>query len=242
MDVTLYVVPGSHPSMAARLMLDHKGVAYRRVDLVPAMHKVLLRAMRFPGATVPALRIDGERVVGSKRIARLLDERFPDRPLFPAEPSARERVAAAEGWGEGVLQPVPRRLAWWVMRRDRSLASTFQQGANLPVPAPVATAFLPFVAWAASRFNGSTDSAVKADLGALPGLLDKVDELLAQGVIGGPALNAADFQIGTSVRLLAAFEDLMERVERRPAGGHARRVVPDHPGRLPAAFPKAWIR
>ena len=25
---TLYVIPGSHPSMAARLMLEHKGIEY----------------------------------------------------------------------------------------------------------------------------------------------------------------------------------------------------------------------
>jgi hypothetical protein len=32
MKVTLYVIPGSHPGVAARLMLERKGVDYRRID------------------------------------------------------------------------------------------------------------------------------------------------------------------------------------------------------------------
>ena len=36
---TLYVIPGSHPSMAARLMLERKGISYKRRDLIPVMSK-----------------------------------------------------------------------------------------------------------------------------------------------------------------------------------------------------------
>jgi hypothetical protein len=36
---TLYVIPGSHPSMTARLMLERKGIDYRRVDLMPVIAK-----------------------------------------------------------------------------------------------------------------------------------------------------------------------------------------------------------
>ena len=33
MKVTLFVIPGSHPGIAARLMLERKGIDYRRIDL-----------------------------------------------------------------------------------------------------------------------------------------------------------------------------------------------------------------
>ena len=33
---TLFMVPGSHPSVAAALMLDYKGIDYRRIDFAPA--------------------------------------------------------------------------------------------------------------------------------------------------------------------------------------------------------------
>ena len=32
-EARLYVDPASHPSIAARLMLEHKGIAYKRTDL-----------------------------------------------------------------------------------------------------------------------------------------------------------------------------------------------------------------
>jgi glutathione S-transferase len=82
------------------------------------------------------------------------------------------------------------------------------------------------------RINGATDEAVGTDLAALPSVLDHVDDLLAEGLLGGPELNAADYQIATSVRLLLCFDDLRPAIERRPAGPNALRVVPDFSGRI----------
>jgi glutathione S-transferase len=58
----LYVIPGSHPSRSAMLMLERKGIPYKRVDLMPVISKGILKAQRFPGITVPALKLDGEKV------------------------------------------------------------------------------------------------------------------------------------------------------------------------------------
>ena len=57
------------------------------------------------------------------------------------------------------------------------------------------------------------------------------------GTIGGPRLNAADFQIGTSTALLATFEDVQPLLAGRPAAMHARRVAPSFPGRMPTGLP-----
>ena len=37
-QLTLYVVPASHPCAAVELALERKGLAYRRVDLLPVVH------------------------------------------------------------------------------------------------------------------------------------------------------------------------------------------------------------
>ena len=73
MDVRLYVIPASHPATTAQLVLDHKGIPFKRTDLMPGIHKAVLKALRFPGATVPAMTIDGRKVQGSREIARELD-------------------------------------------------------------------------------------------------------------------------------------------------------------------------
>ncbi|MFM8889026.1 MAG: glutathione S-transferase N-terminal domain-containing protein, partial [Solirubrobacterales bacterium] len=62
---TLYTIPGSHPGISAALMLERKGVEYRRVDLLPVISKVVLRALGFPLVTVPALKLDGRKFQGS---------------------------------------------------------------------------------------------------------------------------------------------------------------------------------
>lgn len=241
MSARLYVIPGSHPSMSARLMLERKGVPYRRVDLMPVVAKGVLRALRFPRATVPALALDGRRVQGTRAIAEALDDVRPEPALFPHDPGARRAVAVAERWGDETLQPVPRRLSWWALRRDPAPLAGFSEGARLGVPVGLAAKTSPPIIWAAGRLNGSTDEAVRADLTRLPSLLDRVDELIGDGVLGGDDLNAADYQIGTSLRLLNCFDDLRPALERRPAGALAMRVAPSFPGHVGPVLPAAWL-
>jgi glutathione S-transferase len=229
---TLYVTPGSHPSMAARLMLEHKGISYKRRDLVAAVHKPALRALRFQAATVPAMKLDGRRIQGTRNIAQALDELQAEPALLPSDPQPRAAVEEAERWADQVLQPVPRRLAWWAMKRDRSGVRSFLEGARLGIPTGVAVATAGPIISTAARLNKASDDSAIADLRALPGLLDRVDELIAQGVIGGEAPSVADFQIATSVRLLLCFEDLRPLLEGRPAKDHAVRLCPDFPGRI----------
>lgn len=173
MTATLYVVPGSHPSLAGRLMLERKQLEYRRIDLLPAIHKPLLRALGFPGTTVPALRIDGRRIQSTLKISRALEELRPGfAPLFPSDPAARAEVEEAEAWGEAVLQPVPRRLSWWALARDRSGLRSFAEGARLHVPLGLAIRTAAPIIAVERRINSATDAQVQADMAALAGLLD----------------------------------------------------------------------
>src|SRR5579859_6299557 len=99
----------SHPSQAARAMLDLKGIDYDVVNVIPLNQRIHVRLAGFRGGTVPALKLDGRRIQGSRAIARALDERWPDPPLYPAAPALRARVEEAERWGDEQLQPIPRR-------------------------------------------------------------------------------------------------------------------------------------
>jgi len=238
---TLLTVPASHPSLSAELMLRHKGIDYRRIDLITAAHRGMLRALRFPRNTVPALRIDGRRLQGTREISAALDAIRPEPPLFPSDPQARAAVEEAERWGDEVYQPVPRRLVWASLKRDRSTVRSYLEGAKMGVPVSVATLAAPPIISAAARLNHATDETIRSDLAGLPSLLDHVDSLIRSGVIGGPELNAADFQIATSSALLATMEDLEPLLAGRPLLGHARRVAPQYPGHLPKVLPAAWL-
>ena len=235
--IRLYIIPGSNPSVAAELMLKRKGIDYRRRDLIPAVHIAIVRALGFPGRTVPALKSDGRKVQGSRAIARFLDVLKPEPSLFPAEPARRAAVEKAERWGDEELQSVPRRLAWFALRRDRSMLKEFLEDYRLGVPTSFAAATMAPIAWVEQRINKATAAAIRADLERLPALLDHVDVLLAHGVIGGEEPNAADYQIAPSLRLLLAFDQLRPLIEARPAGAFATRVAPALRGHIPPVLP-----
>ena len=241
MAATLYVIPGSHPSMTARLMLEQKGIEYKRVDLLPVISKAALKAMRFKDVTVPALKLDDRRVQGSLQIARELDRMRPEPPLFPGDPERRTAVEEAERWGDETLQTMTRRILWNAIRRDRAAIGTYAEGARLGIPIGVAVKTAAPIIAASVRFNRASDENVRADLAALPGALERIDAWIAEGVLGGETLNAADFQIAASLRLLLTLDDLRPALEGRPAAELAERVVPEFPGRTDAVLPASWL-
>jgi glutathione S-transferase len=236
MKATLLRVPGSHPSFAGELMLKRKGIEVRRLDLVPAIHKPIVRAAGFPDPTVPAVFLDGRRLQGTARIARALDALVPEPPLWPRSAERRAAVERAERWGDLVLQPAARRIVWAALRRDHSTLGTFLLDAKLGIPTNLALLTAAPVVWLAARVNRVSDYSLRRDLAGLAGRLDKVDALIAEGVLGGDEPNAADYQIATSVRLLLTLDDLRPDIETRPAGELAVRLVPEFPGRIPAVF------
>jgi len=239
--IRLYGIALSHPVLAVRGMLDRKGPAYRYVELLGGAHPLSLFALGFTRATVPAVKLpDGRRVQGSLSIAQALERLIPTPSLYPSEPAALAAAQEAERWGEAILQPVPRRLIRWGLRHHLAQRRWFADVAS-PLPAPALTGILltPVVP-VFVRQVGASDERVQRDLAELPGLLDKVDSLLESGVIGGQELGAADFQIGSSVRVLSAMQDVCHLVAGRPAESFARRVVPDYP-EVPAALPADWL-
>ena len=242
MQARLYVIPASHPSITTQLMLDHKGIDYKRTDLLPVISKGVLRGLGFPRNTVPAIKIDGHKVQGSREIARELEKLRPDPALFPADPEQRAAVEEAERFGDEELQHPIRQILWWSIKRDKEPLRSYSEGAKLGVPLSLAMKTAAPVVALSARFNEADDEHVRRDLTALPALLQKVDDWIAAGVLNGEQLNAADFQIAPSIGLALTLDDLRPSIENRPAGALAKRVVPDYPGKTPPILPPAWLQ
>jgi glutathione S-transferase len=243
---TLYALPASHPCAAVALAMRLKGVDFRRVDMIPVVSKVQQFA-RFRGFTVPAVEFaDGEKVLGSREIVRALEHRAPDPPMLPMDGRERRGVEEAERWGDEVLQPLVRRLTWTALKRRPGAIPSYQEASQLPrLPRPVLRVVAPGVIAIERRMIGATADAVRSDLRALPGHLDHVDDLIARGVIGSDPdrPNAADLQIGSSLRLLATIGDARPMLDGRPAADLAMRLFGDFPGNVPAgALPADWLR
>ena len=145
---------------------------------------------------MPGLKIDGRRVQGSLNISRALDAAAGRAAVcFPADPEQRRAVEEAEAWGEGELQPVPRRMFRWGASRRQSMRVWMVRDMGMPAPNVMARVQKP-LAHAFARMADVSDERVRADIAALPAQLDHIDRLIADGVIGGDEPNAADFQIG----------------------------------------------
>jgi glutathione S-transferase len=209
-----------------------------------SVQRPLLRSLGFPSRTVPALRVGRCKVQGSRAISAALEELKPDPRLFPAEAAVRREVEEAERWGEEVLQDATRRIVVRGLRRDwRSVANQLAgaraiQGARLLVgPTISARTSGLTVAWYA-RLVGAQDEAVRNDLFALVGMLDRIDAWIAAGVLGGDPPNAADFQIATSLGQLMTIEELRASIGPRTAGRLSLRLVPEYPGHSAGVLPQ----
>ena len=236
----LYVIPGSHPCAAVEAALTLKGVPYERVDWLPVIHRVLGRAV-YGSRTVPGMKLEGEKLAGSRAIMRRLDGLVADPALYPADGERRTEVERAEEWGDEVLQPLVRRLSWAVLKRVPRAAESFSENANLPVPTWMARPSLPLVTKASARLNKESDTSTREDLGALPGHLDRVDAWIAGGVLGGAQPNAADLQIGASLGLAQAIGDLRPLIAERPCARLADYLAPVT-GSVPAGvLPAEWL-
>jgi glutathione S-transferase len=241
MKARLYAIPASHPSYATELMLQRKGIEYSRVDLPQWFHRGILRLLRFRGRTVPALVLDGRRVQTTRRIARVLDELRPEPRLVPTDPDQRAKVEALEQWVDGDLQQYDRRLVYWALPRHPEAVGSYLEGAKLILPMFMVKPLAPPIIRLLRRDHKASDDAVKADLSALPAILDKLDQAIADGVIGGAEPNVADLQVATTVALMMTHADLRDYVASRPVGKLAQRLAPDYPGHMPAAFPAEWL-
>ena len=237
----LYVLPGSHPCAAVEAALELKSISYDRVDLLP-MSQVLVGPLRYGGGTVPGMRVDGARLVGSRAIMRRLDELVPAPPLLPppGDP-AYARVLEAERWGDEVLQGVPRRILDVGFLRRPSVMESYAGDAKLPLPRPLLRPALPLTARMMAFKNKASDEAARADLAALPGQLDRIDGWIAEGLLGGELPNAADLQIGSTIRLLMSMADLRPPIESRPSARLAS-YFPPLSGEIPAGvLPAEWL-
>ena len=236
--ITLHALAPSHPCMAADAALRLKGLEYERVDFTPGPHIEQMAEIYGEGnTTVPGMTVDDERVHTSRAILARLEELAPEPSLYPGDRA--DAVREAERWGDEELQHLGRSLTWGALHFRPEALGTFGGGGPLDGPGTDFAMKLIRGTW---KYHGITAQRLADDLAGLPAKLDHVDELAAQGVIGGDQATAADLQIGATIRVLMVVGDLLPLIEGRAGEQIARRWFPDYTGSVPAgAFPANWM-
>jgi glutathione S-transferase len=240
-EPTLYVLPSSHPCAVVEAALRLKSIPFTRRVLLP-LSQTLAGPLLWRGTTVPGMRLDGERIVGSRAILRRLDALQSEPPLLPPPGSpAYARVLEAERWGDEMLHGVPRRIIDAAFVRRPQAMESYAAGERLLLPTPLLRAALAPTARLLALKNHAGDENARADIAALPAQLQRIDEWIAEGLLGGAQPNAADLQIGASIRLLLSVGDVRGLVEDRPAAELAR-YFPPLAGSVPAGvLPAEWL-
>ncbi len=233
-ELTLHALPPSHPCMTVAAALEYKALPFERIDFTPGEHVEKMQEIYGEGnSTVPGLLVDGEPVHGSCAILERLEAIAPEPTLYPT-PQVRE----AELWGDGELQDLGRRLPWGALHFRPEAMGTFAGGEPLD---GAGTDFAIGYVRAAWKYHKVSAARLQEDLAGLPAMLARVEELAQDGVIGGEQPNAADFQIGATIRVLLTVGDLRPLLAGSAGERIALRHFPDSPGKVPAgAYPAGW--
>jgi glutathione S-transferase len=234
-EIVLHVLPPSHPCMTVTAALRMKGLEHERVELRAGPHVEAMREIYGEdNHTVPGMLVDGQPVHGSGAILERLDRLSPE-PLLYTSGQVRE----AERWGDGELQDLGRRLPWGAMHFRPEAMGTF--GGAGPLDG-AGTDFAIGYIRASWKYHRISAARLQEDLAGLPALLAHIEQLGANGVIGGEAANAADLQIGATLRVLLTIGDLQPLLRDGVGEGIAMSLFPEYPGEVPAgAYPAGWV-
>jgi glutathione S-transferase len=234
------------------LMLAHKGLPYKRVDLLTLTHPVAARMLGFDAGgerreaggkrtlglrigdrlgTVPALAAGERRISTNHAIARFLDEKHPAPALFPSDPAGRVRVEEAEAWANETLQMEARRILGAAAVRDPAgfsrHAGTGRMGYLLYRHESVRSFVVSRILSRVFVASPKQDSDLLATLSSC---LDRIDAWIQAGVLGGKELNVADFMVAPSLALILYRQDVQPLFEGRPALELVDRLLPDPSG------------
>jgi glutathione S-transferase len=190
---TLWQIKVSHYNEKARWALDYKRIPHRRIAPMPLFGTLPAAWLMTRRPTFPVLRLDGRAIGDSTAIVAALEERFPDPPLYPADPARRARALELEDFFDEQLAPYLRRLGWFHRTGN---PRAFLLGA-FPTASPLARAALrPGVALSARavrrRYAITPASAAEAREKVLAAM-DRIEaEVGASGYLVGDAFSVAD--------------------------------------------------
>lgn len=221
--------------MTVTAALRLKGLEYERVEFIPGQQVEPMQEIYGEGNhTVPGMLVDGEPVHGSRAILARLEQIAPEPVLYPSV-----EVREAERWGDEEFQDLGRRLPWGALYFRPEAMGTFADSDPLDGPG---TDFAIRMIRGTWKYHKITAERLHEDLAGLPEKLARVEQLAADGVIGGEQPNAADLQIGATLRVMLNIGDLRPLLAGSEGERIARSLFADYPGDVPpGAFPAGWV-
>jgi glutathione S-transferase len=184
-----------------RWALAYKRLAHQRISYLPGPHLRTIRKMTGQTST-PVLAIDGRLVAGSAAIIDALEQRQPDRPLYPSDARLREQALALQARFDAEVGPATRTVAFTVFVDELGYVTRLfagGEGAAIRIAYRIA---LPLVRPLMAKANGVTDAAnVRRAFDTTQRTLDWIEqETRSRGLLIGDTFSVADL---TAAALMA---------------------------------------
>jgi glutathione S-transferase len=194
---TLIQLDISHYSEKVRWALDYKQVPHVRRSPLPGGHIPISFALtRGKSVYLPLLRMDGRTIADSTAILAAIEERYPDPPLYPADPEQRRRALELEDFFDEELGPAARLLPFHELTNEPAM---FAEVAAAAVPGPLGNAKglvgLYARTYTGLRFGVRDEAAAATAREKIVAALDRLDAELAVGggeFLVGERLSVAD--------------------------------------------------
>ena len=236
-DPTLWQLDVSHFSEKARWALAHKDVEHRRRSPMPGMHMaVALWLTRGKEKVFPVLQLDGRNIGDSTAIIAALEQRYPDPPLYPADPEQRRRALELEDFFDEELGPYTRLLPFHELIKEPEMFAEVAASA-MPRPLTKAKGFVGLYAraYTSIRFDANNDAKAAVAREKIVAAMDRLDsELAANGgeYLVGESFGVADLTAASLFYPLVAPEGgpLPPDIPAPPALEAFRDTLRDRPG------------
>jgi glutathione S-transferase len=119
MMLELYQFELSQYSEKVRLILDYKGLDYRKIEVTPGIGQVDL--FRLTGQRqVPVLKDGTKYISDSTEIAKYLDLHYPERPLMPTDSKQRGLCLMMEEWADESIGIKGRKALFSAISQDQN--------------------------------------------------------------------------------------------------------------------------
>jgi glutathione S-transferase len=215
----------SHYNEKVRWALDHKRIPHVRRSLLPGLH--VLQARRLTGHdTTPVLTLGDTSIGDSTRIIAALEERWPDRPLYPADPEERRRALELEEFFDEELGPDIRRALYMeLLERPDILLPLFTHG-QTPVARALIRAAFPLLRIGMRRMMDIREDPAVVSWEKTVAALDRLEAELDGGDhLVGDSFTVADLTAAALFYPLALPPEYPYPTLLEPPPGRARELI-----------------
>ncbi|HEX7246165.1 MAG TPA: glutathione S-transferase family protein [Solirubrobacterales bacterium] len=189
----LWQLQVSHYNEKVRWALDHKRIPHVRRSLLPGPHAILAKRLTGDVETTPVLTLDGRAIGDSTRIIAALEERWPQRPLYPEDEAQRQRALELEEFFDEELGAHSRRAVYHELLPYRELTLPLFANGQRPLARLLLRLMFPLLRVGMRRSMNIYAEPAEASREKMVAAMDRLEaEIGPSGYLVGDSFTVAD--------------------------------------------------